>query len=109
MEGEIPPLRRTWFGHQIVGEVTGAGTPELPTEREWASAGWAARTGVLVLPQHLENLCDAPTFTGYGVDGGQPEYAVARPDFVFLCLRRSILFMRRRYFAQGLSVFAACV
>ena len=31
----------------------------------------------------LENLCDAPTFTGYSVDGGYAEYAVARADFVF--------------------------
>jgi propanol-preferring alcohol dehydrogenase len=31
----------------------------------------------------LENLCDAPTFTGYTVNGGYAEYAVARRDFVF--------------------------
>jgi propanol-preferring alcohol dehydrogenase len=31
----------------------------------------------------MENLCDAPTFTGYSVDGGYAEYAVARADFVF--------------------------
>jgi propanol-preferring alcohol dehydrogenase len=30
-----------------------------------------------------ENLCDAPTFTGYSVDGGYAEFAVARADFVF--------------------------
>jgi propanol-preferring alcohol dehydrogenase len=30
-----------------------------------------------------ENLCDAPTFTGYTVDGGYAEYALARNDFVF--------------------------
>jgi len=29
-----------------------------------------------------ENLCDAPTFTGYDVDGGYAGYAVARADFV---------------------------
>ena len=34
--------------------------------------------------QHnLENLCDAPTFTGYSVNGGYAEFAVARADFVF--------------------------
>ena len=34
--------------------------------------------------QHgLENLCDAATFTGYSVDGGYAEYALARSDFVF--------------------------
>ncbi len=31
----------------------------------------------------LENLCDEPTFTGYSVDGGYAEFAVARADFVF--------------------------
>ncbi len=31
----------------------------------------------------MENLCDAPTFTGYSVDGGYAEYALARADFVF--------------------------
>jgi propanol-preferring alcohol dehydrogenase len=31
----------------------------------------------------LENLCDSPTFTGYTVDGGYAEYAVAREDFVY--------------------------
>jgi alcohol dehydrogenase, propanol-preferring len=33
--------------------------------------------------RNLENLCDSPTFTGYTVDGGYAEYAVARADFVF--------------------------
>ena len=31
----------------------------------------------------MENLCDSPTFTGYDVDGGYAEYALARADFVF--------------------------
>ena len=31
----------------------------------------------------LENLCDAPAFTGYTMDGGYAEYALARTDFVF--------------------------
>jgi len=29
-----------------------------------------------------ENLCDSPTFTGYSVNGGYAEYALARSDFV---------------------------
>jgi propanol-preferring alcohol dehydrogenase len=33
--------------------------------------------------KNLENLCDSPTFTGYSVDGGYAEYALARADFVF--------------------------
>ncbi|HZD75532.1 MAG TPA: alcohol dehydrogenase catalytic domain-containing protein, partial [Acidobacteriaceae bacterium] len=31
----------------------------------------------------FENLCDDPTFTGYTVNGGYAEYAVARADFVY--------------------------
>jgi propanol-preferring alcohol dehydrogenase len=31
-----------------------------------------------------ENLCDAPTFTGYTVPGGYAEYTLARADFAFV-------------------------
>jgi propanol-preferring alcohol dehydrogenase len=31
----------------------------------------------------MENLCDSPTFTGYSVNGGYAEYALARADFCF--------------------------
>ncbi len=31
----------------------------------------------------MENLCDKPTFSGYTVDGGYAEYALARADFAF--------------------------
>ena len=30
----------------------------------------------------MENLCDAPTYTGYSVDGGYAEFCAARADFV---------------------------
>jgi propanol-preferring alcohol dehydrogenase len=33
--------------------------------------------------RNMENLCDFPTFTGYSVDGGYAEYALARTDFCF--------------------------
>ncbi len=33
--------------------------------------------------RNLENLCDSPTFTGYTIDGGYAEYALARSDFIF--------------------------
>jgi propanol-preferring alcohol dehydrogenase len=29
----------------------------------------------------MENLCDNPTFTGYTINGGYAEYAIARADF----------------------------
>jgi len=31
----------------------------------------------------VENLCDSPAFTGYTINGGYAEYAVARADFVY--------------------------
>jgi propanol-preferring alcohol dehydrogenase len=33
--------------------------------------------------RNMENLCDFPTFTGYTVDGGYAEYALARTEFCF--------------------------
>jgi propanol-preferring alcohol dehydrogenase len=33
--------------------------------------------------RNMENLCDFPTFTGYTVNGGYAEYALARADFCF--------------------------
>ena len=69
-------------GHQIVGRVAGEGGARFPA---------GARVGVPWLgracgrcPYCLsgrENLCDAPTFTGYDRDGGYAEPAVADERF----------------------------
>jgi propanol-preferring alcohol dehydrogenase len=75
VEGELPQVReRVIPGHQIVGETENG-----------------ARVGVCWLGgtdgtcpycrRGQENLCDAPVFTGYTVDGGYAEYAVVRADF----------------------------
>jgi alcohol dehydrogenase, propanol-preferring len=85
VEGELPKVReRLVPGHQIVGEVVGGATGNLPL---------GARVGVSWLGgadgqcpyclRGLENICDSPTFTGYTVDGGFAEYALARSDFVY--------------------------
>jgi len=82
VEGELASLRSPLIpGHQIVGEVV---------QGELAAG---TRVGVSWLggvdgscpycARGLENLCDAPTFTGYSVDGGYAEYALARADFVY--------------------------
>jgi len=85
VEGELPPrLQPVIPGHQIVGEVTDGATAEFPRGARvgvsWIGGVdgqcWYCRAG-------LENLCDAPTFTGYTVNGGYAEYARARADFVF--------------------------
>ena len=85
VEGELPPLCNEIIpGHQIVGEVAESGTTDLtPGTRvgvSWVGGVdgncWYCRHG-------MENLCDAPTFTGYSVNGGYAEYAIARGDFTF--------------------------
>lgn len=85
VEGELPQRRKELIpGHQIVGEVVGGKTAELPVGTRvgvsWIggidSSCWYCNHG-------LENLCDSPTFTGYTIDGGYAEYAVAHSDFVF--------------------------
>jgi propanol-preferring alcohol dehydrogenase len=85
VEGELPARREHLIpGHQIVGDVVEGATAELAT---------GARVGVSWIGgidgtcwycrRSMENLCDAPVFTGYTVDGGYAEYALARADFGF--------------------------
>ena len=74
VEGELKPLHdRVILGHQIVGEADGTRF----------GVTWMA--GIDGTCQYClrgeENLCDSPAFTGYTVDGGYAEYAVAREDF----------------------------
>ncbi len=84
-EGELPPLRKDLIpGHQIVGEIVEGATPELPTGTRVGVSWIGGIDGTCwYCRQGLENLCDAATFTGYTVDGGYAEYALARADFVF--------------------------
>ncbi len=88
VEGELAPLRQNLIpGHQIVGEVVGGATgrnQELPLGAR-VGVSWIGGTdGECWYCRHnLENLCDAPTFTGYSVNGGYAEFAAARADFVF--------------------------
>jgi len=74
------------LGHQIVGTVVGAGE-----EADRFAAG--ARVGVPWLGwtcgecrycrSDRENLCDRPLFTGYDIDGGYAELAVADQRYCF--------------------------
>ena len=85
VEGELKPLREELTpGHQIVGEVVDGATADLPRGTR-VGVSWVGGTdGICWYCTHgMENLCDAPTFTGYSVDGGYAEYALAREDFVF--------------------------
>jgi propanol-preferring alcohol dehydrogenase len=85
VEGELRPLRENLIpGHQIVGEIVKGETPELPVGTR-VGVSWVGGTdGVCwYCRNNLENLCDSPRFTGYSVNGGYAEFAVARSDFVF--------------------------
>jgi propanol-preferring alcohol dehydrogenase len=71
-------------GHQIVGEIAAGATPDLPAGLRVGVSWLGGVDGTCAYCRRsLENLCDAPTFTGYTVDGGYAEFAAARADFVF--------------------------
>src|SRR3984885_372545 len=99
--GELPPQREAVTpGHQIVGRIEklgqgtqghevgarAAGVPNAPQVRVGVRVGVSWLGGVdgtcLLCQKGHENLCDHPTFTGYSVNGGYADYAVARADFL---------------------------
>ncbi|MGI9071054.1 MAG: zinc-dependent alcohol dehydrogenase family protein [Bryobacteraceae bacterium] len=85
VEGELPVVREGVIpGHQIVGEIVESGNRDLRVSTR-VGVSWIGGTdGNCWYCRHdRENLCDAPAFTGYTVDGGYAEYALAREDFVF--------------------------
>ena len=85
VEGELPPQHARMIpGHQIVGEVVGGATAEVPLGTR-VGVSWLGGTdgACPYCKRGEENLCDSPTFTGYSVPGGYAEYALARADFVF--------------------------
>lgn len=84
VDGDIEPPRRPVIpGHQIVGEVVDCGD-----ERDASLVGrrvgiaWLARTcgACRYCRSGRENLCDEARFTGFHVDGGFAEFAVAERD-----------------------------
>jgi alcohol dehydrogenase, propanol-preferring len=85
VEGELPErLAGLIPGHQIVGDVVAGATAEVPAGTR-VGVSWVGGTDgdCWYCRQGFENLCDSPTFTGYTVNGGYAEYALARADFVF--------------------------
>jgi alcohol dehydrogenase, propanol-preferring len=85
VEGELPPRRPALVpGHQIVGEIAGGASPQLPLGARVGVSWLGGTDGQCWYCRHgMENLCDEPTFTGYTVNGGYAEFATARADFVF--------------------------
>ena len=84
VEGDLPPIRpRIIPGHQIVGEVVEGATPDLPVGTRAGVSWMGGVDGDCWFCRHeMENLCDHPVFTGYSVNGGYAEYALARADFI---------------------------
>src|SRR6185312_12578155 len=85
VEGELPSRCNEIIpGHQIVGEIADSGTTDLPIGARVGVSWIGGVDGSCWYCQHgMENLCDAPIFTGYSLNGGYAEYAAARGDFTF--------------------------
>ena len=87
VEGELPPRKSPVIpGHQVVGtiEKLGEGAHRFPLGTR-VGIPWLHSTDQICeyCRAGMENLCDHPTFTGYTVDGGYAQYAVAPEDFVY--------------------------
>jgi propanol-preferring alcohol dehydrogenase len=84
VDGELTqPKLPLVLGHQIVGEVVSGGARFENGDRvgvPWL--GWTDGTCRYCLSGR-ENLCDEAKFTGYDVDGGYAELAVADERFCF--------------------------
>lgn len=87
VEGDLEPRRDAVVpGHEVVGRVVARG-PHATGVREGSRVGvaWLHRAcGACRFCEHdRENLCTAPVFTGWDVDGGYAEFVVAREAFVY--------------------------
>jgi propanol-preferring alcohol dehydrogenase len=87
IEGELPPRKSPVIpGHQVVGivEKLGEDARRFPLGSR-VGIPWLHSTDQTCeyCRSGKENLCDSPTFTGYTVDGGYAEYAVAPEGFVY--------------------------
>ena len=84
LDGELPrPKLPLVLGHEIVATVEQGGTRFAPGDRvgvPWL--GWTDGT-CRYCTTARENLCDAARFTGYDLDGGYAEYAVADERYCF--------------------------
>jgi alcohol dehydrogenase, propanol-preferring len=86
VEGELEPhLDSIVPGRQIVGSIAQCGEGVQIAQGTRVGISWLGGTDgtCRFCREGRENLCDAPTFTGYDVDGGYATYAVARADFIY--------------------------
>lgn len=85
VDGELPPRKQLLIpGHQIVGTVEDGATSELPLGTRVGVSWMGGVDGSCsYCRRDAENLCDAPIFTGYTIDGGYAEKVAVRNDFVY--------------------------
>jgi propanol-preferring alcohol dehydrogenase len=86
-EGDLPPRRRGVVpGHEVVGRVdaTGPGASRFAVG-DRVGVPWLGGTdGTCRYCRHgAENLCVAPVFTGWDVDGGYADACVADEGFAY--------------------------
>ncbi len=87
VDGELPAVPLPVVpGHEVVGRIAelGAGVTEFAVGQR-VGIPWLGHTcGQCWYCGHgLENLCDDPGFTGYTLDGGYAEFAVADARYCF--------------------------
>lgn len=87
IEGELPVLRSPLIpGHQIVGTIAALGSRvEGSSIGDRVGVAWLNRTcGICQFCiSGRENLCERAQFTGWSVDGGYAEYAIAPAAFTY--------------------------
>ena len=87
VEGELPPGKMPVIpGHQVVGivESVGAGVKDFVPGARVGIAWLHSTDGTCeYCTAGHENLCNHPSFTGYTVDGGYAEYALAEASFAY--------------------------
>jgi propanol-preferring alcohol dehydrogenase len=86
-DGELDePKLPLILGHEIVGRVEAVG-PDVAGFRPGDRVGipWLGHTCgcCSYCTTGHENLCDAPKFTGYQIDGGYAQYAAAEASYCF--------------------------
>ncbi len=86
-EGDVPPRRPLVIpGHEIVGVVDALGAQsERFSLGDRVGGAWLAHTcgRCRFCLSDRENLCVAPTFTGWDIDGGYAQFVVVHEDYVY--------------------------
>jgi propanol-preferring alcohol dehydrogenase len=87
VEGDLAPRRPEIIpGHEVVGRVAARGEGATRfREGERVGVAWLHRAcgACRFCSTGAENLCSAPTFTGWEADGGYADFTVAPEDFVY--------------------------